>query len=54
VRIDQQLFRPADVNTLCGNAEKIRRALGWTPRVGFAELVHMMVDADVARQEHES
>jgi GDPmannose 4,6-dehydratase len=32
---------------LVGNAEKARTALGWSPKVGFKELVYMMVDADM-------
>jgi GDPmannose 4,6-dehydratase len=50
VEQDPDLFRPADVNTLCGDASKARRVLGWEPRVSFAELVTLMVDADLRRQ----
>lgn len=46
---DPAMFRPADVNTLCGDASKARRVLGWEPKVAFQELVNMMVDADVER-----
>ncbi len=49
VEVDPALFRPADVNTLCGDAGKARRKLGWQPRVAFAQLVTMMVDADMQR-----
>jgi GDPmannose 4,6-dehydratase len=49
VEIDQRLLRPAEVHTLCGDASKARRKLHWEPRVDFAELVRMMVDADLAR-----
>jgi GDPmannose 4,6-dehydratase len=49
VKVDPALFRPAEVNTLCGNPAKARRKLGWKPEVGFAELVRMMVDADLKR-----
>jgi GDPmannose 4,6-dehydratase len=49
VEVDPALFRPADVNTLCGDASKARKKLGWQPKVSFEELVAMMVDADVAR-----
>ncbi len=49
VEVDPALFRPADVNTLCGDASKARARLGWQPRVGFAQLVAMMVDADMQR-----
>lgn len=49
VKVDKSLFRPAEVEQLVGDASKARRILGWKPRVGFKELVHMMVDADLAR-----
>jgi GDPmannose 4,6-dehydratase len=49
VAIDQTLFRPADVNTLCGDSSYARSKIGWQPRVSFAELVEMMVDADMDR-----
>ncbi|HTU27661.1 MAG TPA: GDP-mannose 4,6-dehydratase [Pirellulales bacterium] len=49
VVIDPALFRPADVNTLCGDASRARAKIGWQPRVSFAQLVEMMVDADLER-----
>jgi GDPmannose 4,6-dehydratase len=51
VEIDPALFRPAEVEHLVGNAAKARRALGWEPKVSFAELVRMMVDAELERQK---
>jgi len=49
VVVDPKFFRPAEVNTLCGNPAKARRKLGWRPAVSFPELVRMMVDADLER-----
>lgn len=49
VAVDPALFRPADVNTLCGDAGKARAVLGWKPDVTFPDLVKMMVDADLQR-----
>lgn len=46
---DPALIRPAEVDLLIGNPAKARQKLGWTPRVGFHELVSMMVDADLRR-----
>lgn len=48
VEIDPRYFRPTEVDVLCGDASKAMRALGWKPRVHFAELTAMMVDADFA------
>ncbi|MGD0122831.1 MAG: GDP-mannose 4,6-dehydratase [Candidatus Limnocylindrales bacterium] len=49
VVVDERLYRPAEVDHLLGNAAKARAELGWEPKIGFEELVRMMVDADVAR-----
>jgi GDPmannose 4,6-dehydratase len=53
VEVDPRYFRPAEVDHLCGDSSKARKALGWEPRVSFRDLVHMMVDHDLeaARQE---
>jgi GDPmannose 4,6-dehydratase len=48
VVIDPKLVRPAEVDLLISNPRRAREELGWTPKVSFAELVRMMVDADVA------
>ena len=47
VRTDSRYFRPTEVDLLLGDASKAREKLGWAPRVGFGELVNMMVDADL-------
>jgi GDPmannose 4,6-dehydratase len=47
VEVDPRYYRPAEVHELCGNMEKARRELRWQPKVGFAELVRMMVDSDL-------
>jgi GDPmannose 4,6-dehydratase len=48
VVIDQQFFRPAEVDLLIGDPTKAREKLGWKPEVGFEELIRTMVDADLA------
>ncbi len=47
VRTDPKHLRPAEVDHLRGDASRARKVLGWRPRVGFPELVEMMVDADL-------
>ena len=47
VEVDARYFRPAEVDFLCADAAKARRVLGWQPTVTFAELVRIMVDADL-------
>jgi GDPmannose 4,6-dehydratase len=49
VKTDTEFLRPAEVDHLVGDASKAREQLGWEPRVGFRELVELMVDADVER-----
>ena len=46
---DPKYHRPAEVDLLLADPSKARRELGWTPTVGFTELVAMMVDADMER-----
>jgi GDPmannose 4,6-dehydratase len=47
VVIDPSLFRPAEVDLLVGEPAKARAVLGWEPSVGFADMVQMMVEADL-------
>ncbi len=53
VEVDPRYFRPAEVEQLVGDASKARAKLGWAPKVGFVQLVRMMLDADLksARRE---
>jgi GDPmannose 4,6-dehydratase len=48
---DPRFFRPAEVDLLIGDPSKAREKLGWTPKVGFEDLVRMMVDNDLAEQK---
>jgi GDPmannose 4,6-dehydratase len=51
VRVDARYFRPAEVDLLLGDASYAQRKLGWKPTVTFAELVRLMVDADMENVE---
>jgi GDPmannose 4,6-dehydratase len=51
VGVDERYLRPAEVDHLIGDPSKARKELGWEPTVDFKGLVHMMVDADLARIE---
>jgi GDPmannose 4,6-dehydratase len=46
---DPKLFRPAEVDVLCGSPEKARARLGWVPKTSLEQLIGMMVDADLER-----
>jgi len=50
---DPRFMRPAEVDMLMGDSSKARRVLGWEPKVGFTELVQMMVENDLAEQRAE-
>ena len=47
VQIDPKYFRPTEVEELLGDASKAERVLGWRPQTAFAELVRIMLRADL-------
>jgi len=49
VRVNPDYYRPAEVDLLIGDPTKAAVELGWKPKVGFDELVTLMVDADLKR-----
>jgi GDPmannose 4,6-dehydratase len=53
VAVDPRYFRPAEVETLLGDAGKAREKLGWTPRTSFASLVAEMVREDLKSAERD-
>jgi GDPmannose 4,6-dehydratase len=53
VEIDPKYFRPTEVDFLMADSSKARSVLGWEPRIDFKDLVHIMVDADLAALSHE-
>jgi GDPmannose 4,6-dehydratase len=54
VRVDPDLVRPAEVETLLADASRVKRDLGWAPKTPFEELVRIMVEADMEAQERSS
>ncbi|HEU6453666.1 MAG TPA: GDP-mannose 4,6-dehydratase [Gemmatimonadaceae bacterium] len=46
---DERFFRPAEVDLLVADPSKAHEKLGWQPKVSFAELISMMVEADLER-----
>ncbi|WP_394795780.1 GDP-mannose 4,6-dehydratase [Armatimonas sp.] len=49
--IDPRFIRPAEVDLLIGDPAKAKAKLGWMRKTSFKDLVHMMVDSDIARLE---
>jgi GDPmannose 4,6-dehydratase len=54
VRIHPQYYRPAEVDTLLGDASFARKQLGWTPATSFETLVKEMAAADFALASREA
>ena len=52
VGIDPKYFRPAEVEILQGDASKAKRNLGWTPKIGFEELIVGMVNHDLREAQN--
>jgi GDPmannose 4,6-dehydratase len=46
VKSSPEFYRPLEVEQLCGDSAKVR-AIGWTPSIGFAEMIREMVDAAI-------
>jgi GDPmannose 4,6-dehydratase len=53
VEIDPRYYRPAEVDLLLGDPSKARRHLGWEPKIGFPDLVKLMVDSDLELAQKE-
>src|SRR5512135_130252 len=53
VRVDPRYYRPAEVDTLLGDARKARAKLGWKPKTGFRELIKEMVREDLRAAERD-
>jgi GDPmannose 4,6-dehydratase len=53
VEIDPWYYRPSEVDLLLGDSTKARKQLGWEPKVGFNELVRLMVDHDMVLARNE-
>jgi len=53
VAVDARYFRPTEVDVLLGDAGRARKALNWTPKVGFDQLIDMMIAADLEAAEKE-
>jgi len=47
VKVDEAVYRPAEVDLLIGDASKAHKALNWRPSVGFVGLVKEMVQSDL-------
>jgi GDPmannose 4,6-dehydratase len=53
VKIDKRYFRPTEVDSLLGDAQKAFDRLGWRHKTSFAQLVAEMVDTDLKKVAEE-
>jgi len=53
VAVDPRYFRPTEVDTLLGDPTKAKEKLGWTPSIGFEELVAEMIQSDLKEAERD-
>jgi GDPmannose 4,6-dehydratase len=51
--IDPKFYRPAEVEYLRGIPAKAEQALGWSREIGFKDLVHQMLESDIANEKKE-
>jgi GDPmannose 4,6-dehydratase len=54
IRVDPGYFRPAEVETLLGDAGLAREKLGWTPKIGIREIVREMMTYDYAQARRQA
>ncbi len=54
VAVDPRYYRPAEVETLLGDASRARERLGWTPRIAFEDMVEEMIREDLQLAERDS
>lgn len=53
VKVDEKYYRPAEVETLLGNATKAKELLGWTPKISMQELLTEMMVHDIEEAKRE-
>ena len=49
IKINKKFYRPAEVDFLLGDYSKIKKVLGWRPKISFNKLVKMMIDEDLKK-----
>jgi GDPmannose 4,6-dehydratase len=54
VTSDPYYYRASEVDFLMGDSSKAQKALNWKPKIGFAQLVKLMVEHDLDLAEREA
>jgi len=52
VEVNPRFYRPAEVDLLIGNPDKVKAVLGWGPKTTLEELCQLMVEADLQRVQN--
>lgn len=47
IELKERYFRPTEVDSLCADSSKAKKILQWSPKIGFYDLVKIMVDYDM-------
>ena len=47
IKIDKKLFRPSEINYVCGNIAKAKKYLNWKPKINFKKLIKIMVEEEL-------
>jgi len=53
IKVDERYFRPTEVETLLGDANKAKEILNWAPKISFEQLVKEMIDNDLELARNE-
>lgn len=53
VKTDERYFRPTEVDALCGDPSKLKKATGWEPKYTFEMLIDKMIENDLQLAKHE-
>ncbi len=51
IEVDDKYLRPAEVDFLCADPKRAKKVLDWKPKVSFEELVKIMVEADLEKEQ---
>jgi GDPmannose 4,6-dehydratase len=49
IKVDEKYFRPNETEDLRADSSKIKKAIGWEPKVQFKDIIKIMVDADMRK-----
>jgi GDPmannose 4,6-dehydratase len=49
VKCDEKYFRPTETEDLAADSRKIKKIIGWKPKIRFKDLIKIMVDADMRK-----